>query len=231
MDEQRLRRLCLFAGGCVLFFLATQLFQAIAYWVWLPEAQTASQELLQRTLALDRARALFVMFGIVALLGAYVVLALLRFRAAPAASILGVIFGALFVSAELFYRSLDFFVVSLHWAADYRLSELSRDLLLQRYELWSQMVQAWYFPLQLSHMLAAICFLIATWRVFGRWAWLAPAAFGLNSIRLVARTLNSFAGQHWLAAFNRLPLYFATVALVNGMLAAWFFWMSRDPAR
>lgn len=121
-------------------------------------------------------------------------------------------------------------MVSLHWANDYRLSDLGRDLIVQRCQLWNQMVQGWYFPLLLAHLLASVCFLIATWRMTGRWAWLAPAAFGLNAIRLLARMLNSFAGQNWLAPFNGLALYFTLVAIINGMLAAWFFWLAQAPA-
>jgi hypothetical protein len=83
------------------------------------------------------------MGGIVALLFPYVTIALTRFRVAPASYVLGVIFGTLFVTAELFHRSLDVFVISMHWATDYRLSDTGRDLIIQRYELWNQMIQGW----------------------------------------------------------------------------------------
>jgi hypothetical protein len=224
MEASRLPRLYRLAGFCVLFFLFAQIFQALCYWLWLPDAQSLSQDLLQRTLVLDRVRSLLVMGGIVALLLPYVTIALARFPKASAASVLGVIFGTLFVAAELFHRSLDFFVISLRWATAYRISDLGRDLILQRFELWNQVVQGWYFPLLLTHLLASICFLVATWEKAGRGWWLAPAAFALNAARLLGRILSTFAGQAWLAAFNDLPVYFTLVAITNAMLAAWFFW-------
>jgi hypothetical protein len=33
-------------------------------------------------------------------------------------------------------------------------------------------------------------------------------------------------GRGWLAAFNSLPLYFTPVAVIQVMLAVWFFWMA-----
>jgi hypothetical protein len=80
----------------------------------------------------------------------------------------------------------------------------------------------------LAHLLASICFLIATWRGVGRWSWLAPAAFGLNALRLLGRLLSTFAGQSWLDAFNGMPLHFILVVPINGMLAAWFFWLATE---
>lgn len=224
MEASNLQRLYRVAGFCVLLFLFAQVFQALCHWLWLPDAQTLPQDLLQRTLVLDRVRSLLIMGGIVALLLPYVTIALARFHKAPAVSVLGVIFGTLFVAAELFHRSLDFFVISMRWAADYQASDLSRDLILQRYGLWNQMVQGWYFPLMLAHLLASICFLVATWEKAGRWWWLAPAAFALNATRLLGRILSTFAGQGWLTSFNDMPVYFTLVAIINAMLAAWFFW-------
>src|SRR5580704_5518920 len=215
MEVDRFKRLYRMAGFCVLLFLLAQIFQALCYWLWLPEAKSLSQELIQRTSILDRTRSLLVMGGILTLLIPYVAILLARFRAAPAASVLGVIFGTMFVAAELFHRSLDFFVISLHWSGEYQASPLARDMIIQRCELWNQLVQGWYFPLLLAHVLASICFVVATWERRGRWWWLAPAAFAVNAVRLLGRVLSMFAGQSWLSPLNGLPIYFPLVAIIN----------------
>jgi len=142
--------------------------------------------------------------------------------------VLGLIFGTIFVLTELIHRSFDFFVISVRWAHEYQVTQLTRDVIALRYDIWNQFAHAWYFPLMLSFLLASLCLATATWQRLGKWWWLAPAAFLLNALRLLGRLLSNFAGQSWLDAFNNLPLYFTMVVVINGMLAAWLFLQSEE---
>jgi hypothetical protein len=76
--------------------------------------------------------------------------------------------------------------------------------------MWNDMMLGWNFPLRLSAFLASCTFVVATSNEKAGWYRLGQIAFVLNSLRLLGRLLSTFAGQHWLDAFNN-TFYFPAV--------------------
>lgn len=226
LSSSRAARHLRLAGLGLCVFLATQLFQALCFFFWLPEAQTAAADLTLRLGWLDRTRALAVLAGILALTVTYAVVALDRFARAPLASVLGLVFALFFIVLELAHRGIDFALVSQQWAPAFAAAAgpAERALLLERHALWSGVTGALYLPLMLSGLLAWSCFAVATWRGAGRWAPLAPLAFSLNALRTLGRLLGSYTDLPGMGVFDSLPVYVVLVFLINGLLAAWLFW-------
>jgi hypothetical protein len=217
------------AGFCVLAFLASQIFQEVAYRFLIPDAQKPEQQLANYRLPADRLRAMVVGGGILFLMVPYVTIALRYSAQAPVASVLGLAFGLGFVGCEIAHRSLDFFLIGDRWANRFsQAADSERAAILDRFALWGDISRAWYFPLLLAHFLASCCFLTAMSSNEERAGWqtLGPAAFALNALRLVGRLASMFAGQKWLDALNN-RLYFPAVLVVNALLASWFFALAR----
>jgi hypothetical protein len=119
----------------VLAFVAAQAFQEPTYHLWIPAARGPAAELGNYLLPVDEVRAMLIGATVLLLLVPYVVVALRYFHAAPVASVLGLIFGTGFVAAETVHRSLDFFMVG-GWARQFQASDETRDVIVQRYQLW-----------------------------------------------------------------------------------------------
>lgn len=215
---------------CILLFLAAQSFQEIAYRFWIPATHTPADELLNYLLPVDKVRALLIMGTIVGLIVPFTVIAIRYYKRAPLASIVGLVFGTAFIGFELAQRSIDFFVVGQGWAREFaQASGGTRDLVLQRFVRWNEIVRGWYFPLMLSYLVASCAFAMAalTDRHRGRWYYLAPVAYLLNALRLLGRILSTFAGQHWLDGLND-KLYFPIVFLINLLVLSWFLVLARE---
>jgi len=219
-----------FAGAmCLVFFLASQAFQEVAYHFWIPAPRNPHDELLIYLLRIDQVRSLFVLAGILALAVPFGVIAIRCFRAAPLASTLGLIFGAAFIFFELSERAVEIFVVGQNWANGFSraLSASESEAILRRFAAWNEAAAALTFCLRLSYLLGSLAFARATWKAEApaRWGWLATVAFLLNALRLLARLLSTFAAQKWLNGFND-QLYFPAVFAIMGMLTVWFFLMA-----
>jgi len=204
----------LLAGCCVVLFILAQTFQEVAYDIWIPESRSPQQDLSIFLMPVDRARALLILATIVVLIVPFIVIAIRCFELAPVASIVGLIFGSAFIGFEMVHRSADFFVIGSNWASHFAhaASDAERDTVLHRFALWNEMIKGWFFPQLLSFLICSVSFAIATWkdsRARGAWRCLAPLAFALAVLRLLARLLSSYAGPrwHWLDGFNG-PLYF-----------------------
>jgi hypothetical protein len=228
-----LKRRYLVAGICIGLFLAAQTFQELAYRFWIPESHSPQDELLTYLLPMDRVRATLIMSTIVVLIVPFVVIALRYFKAAPVISTLGLVFGAAFIGFEISHRSVDLFVVGTKWARQFAQTGagVEREAILQRFALWNEIAQGWYFPLMLSYLLCSCSFALATWkdRTRGGWYLLAPIAYALNALRLLGRILSNYAGQSWLDGLNG-SLYFPVVFTVNTLLLIWFFLLARHAA-
>ncbi len=211
-------------------FLAAQTFQQLAYRFWIPVSHNAADDLLAYLLPVDEIRSLFIMMGIILLIVPFCVIFLRYRNRAPLASIIGLIFGGAFVGFELSHRSVDFFVIGQQWAWQFAsTSGAAPEVILHRFAVWNGIVRGWYFPLLLSYLLASCAFAVATWtdRNRGRWYWLAPVAYVLNALRLLARILSTFAGQRWLNGLND-KLYFPIVFLINTLVLIWFLVLARE---
>lgn len=220
-----------FAAFCILLFIAAQTFQELAYRLWIPNSRGPQDDLLIYLLPIDRVRAVLIAATIVGLIVPFVVITIRYFKVAPLASIVGVIFGAAFIGFELSHRALDFFLIGGKWAPQFAaaVSTTDRDLILQHFAIWNDVAHAWYFPIMLTFLLASCAFAIATWtdKDRGRWYFLAPLAYSLNALRLLARMLSTFGGQTWLDGFND-KLYFPAVLVMNTLLVMWFIVLARE---
>jgi len=216
------------AALCVLAFILAQIFQELASLFWIPSPHSPQDDLLTRLMAVDQVRALLLMSSILFLTVPYTVLALRYRKVAPVVSMLGLIFAVAFVGFEISARSIDFFVVGRHWAHQFHDAAAgpTRDAMLQRFALWNEIVEGWYFPLMLAYLLASCSFAFATLKDSDRWHKVATLAFSLNALRLLGRILSTFAGQTWLSGLND-KFYFPVVFVINVLLMAWFFHLAR----
>lgn len=217
-------------GTCL--FLATQVFQALCFYLWMPEAQSAAADYATRLSPLDRARALAVLGGILALAVTYTVVALAHLQRAPLAASLGLAFMLFFVLIELALRGVDYALVSREWASAWAAasSEPERELLLARHALWGSITHAVYLPLMLSGLLAWTCLAVATWGGTGAWAFLGPLALGANALRTLGRLAASYTDMPGLGFLDSLHVYVVLVLLINGTLAVWLCWRARVAA-
>jgi hypothetical protein len=219
------------SGFCMLLFIAAQAFQEFAYRFWIPVSHGLQDDLLIYLLPIDKVRAILIMCTIVVLIVPFVVIALRYFKIAPLASVLGLIFGTAFIGFELAHRSVDVFVIGAKWARQFASAPpgAGREVVLQHFAVWNEMVQGWFFPLMVSYLLASCSFAIATWtdKNRGGWYYLAPVAYGLNALRLLGRILSTFVGQKWLDGLND-RFYFPGVLTINSLLVIWFFVQAKD---
>ena len=181
-------------------------------------------QILIRLQYADRLRGACVLLGILLLLLAYYGIAFRRLACKPATSLLALMFSILFVSTELCYRTVDLFVVSMRWAPQYFVTSslATRGVISGRIQVWDEVVAGWYFLLLFAHLLASLFFFAATWDRTNRWNQAVAFAFSLNSVRIVGRLLEGYAGQKWLEPFNT-HLYYPLHLIIFGMVALWLW--------
>jgi hypothetical protein len=180
----------LVAGLCVVCFILAQAFQELAYRLSIPTTSTLEDQLQAYLLPIDQARALAVAATILLLLVPYVVIAMRYIEVAPLASVRGLIFGAAFVGCEISYRSVEFLLVGMKWAREFQnASGIEREVILQRFTIWSDLVRGWYFPLLLAYMLGSCCFLAATWHDLTKGAWYRLGTTGVQRLTTAIRKL------------------------------------------
>ena len=226
-QEHRRYRL---AGLCVLFFIAAQAFQELAFRFWIPASQGPEQELLAYLLPINRVRALLILASILLLTIPFITIAIRYWRATPIAAASGLIAGVGFVMFEFMVRSVDFIVVGQSWAnaLNRSASPEEKAMIVSRYVIWGDIARGLYFGLLLSFFLASCAFFYATLRDHDRWSRIASIAFALNALRLLGRLSSTFAGQAWLDSLNN-SAYFPAVFTINCLLAVWLFHLAKHP--
>lgn len=218
--------LILGAAGAASFVVA-QLLQRF-YLRGALDAREPAAAILLRLGMDDQLRSGLVLLTILALLPAYAALALATFRRRPAAALMGLLFGAGFVAAEVAYRSVDLLLVSRGWSAAFAAAgpEL-RATLLDRVAVWEGAVAAWYFPLLLAHGLSALAFAVAvSWGT--PWDRALVVTLVANAIRALGRILQMHAGLTALAPVNG-ALYLPVTVATYGLVAAWLVRAARRP--
>jgi hypothetical protein len=216
-----------FATACCAYYVIAQVIQEAAFRNGINDAATGEQGILQRLLPLDQFRLVVILLSFFPILVAFAAVALRRIRLSLAASLLGFTFSFLFVTAEVSARSIDLFLVSRRWAAEYHsaASPVIRQLIAGRIQLWEESVGAFYFVLLSGHLLASTCFAIATWDD-DRWNRIVAIAFIVNAVRLASRIAEGYLRQRWLDPVND-AMYFPAVALIFGTLTAWLWKQTR----
>jgi hypothetical protein len=165
---------------------------------------------------------------------AYVALAGALWVRAPAASVVGLLFGLLFSALEGAYRSIDLFAAG-RWAADFvaTTDAARRVALVERFELWDGVIVALALPLLGAHALASGAFAIAVGRGAQRpdsWDRVLEIALVANAVRALLRILEMHAGVAFLAPFNA-ALYLPVMLFTYGALAAWLARAAVDRAQ
>ncbi len=134
-------------------------------------------------------------------------------------SLSALIFLLLFCFFEIFYRSIELFMVVPVWGPDIIQAQGDhREKLLDQYSIWDSFVSAVYFPLLFSQLLGCMIFIYLASKANSR---LFMLAMILNTIRLVLRLcenvglpeLNIFSGS-W---------YFPPVAVIFIILILWSY--------
>jgi hypothetical protein len=212
-------------AACCVYYIAAQLIQEITFHIGLNDSAVGEAEILQRLTSLDHLRAVLLLLGFtfIPIITAFAGVSLRRYRIRPAASVLGLGFSFLFVASEMSVRSIDLFLVSQSWATEYQAatSEALKREIAARIQFWDDSVTAFYFALLGVHLLASVCFALATWDK-RKWDRLAAAGFAASALETVGRLAEGYLGQAWLDGFNHAT-YFPVVLLSFGTLAVWLW--------
>ncbi|WP_394839469.1 hypothetical protein LVJ94_21515 [Pendulispora rubella] len=226
-EQSRLRLSHLGAACAFIYVLAAGVQQVILG--HFPAHPSPAQALLIRCETIDLLRATLILLAILMGMVVFVAIAAHRVRSSPGAVLLGLPFAVLWVALELWYRSIDLFVVSLQWARAYRVAtdDALEQQLLERTIQWDGIVTALYFPLLLVLLVAVICFAFAL-GTEPRWKVRVPAlGWSLYGTTVLARILGGYAGLAWLEPFNDRA-YFPAVILAYGTTAIWL-WSEGPP--
>jgi hypothetical protein len=215
-----------FGAVCCGYYVTAQFIQELTFHFGINDSAVGEAEILQRLTRLDQVRAILILLGFtfIPIITAFAGVALCRYRLRPAASLLGFAFAVLFVAAEMSVRSIDYFLVSRHWAVAYRAasSPAVQQVFADRIASWDASVGALYFALLGVHLLSSICFAIAIWDGHDIWNRLVALGFAATAFEGVGRLAEGYLGQGWLDGVNH-ALYFPVVVLSFGTLAVWLW--------
>jgi hypothetical protein len=222
-----------FGAACCVYYIAAQLVQQLSIYLGINDSATGEAEILQRLTTLDQLRAVLILLGftLIPIVTAFAGVALRRFRFRPAASLLGFAFAVLFVASEMSVRSIDFFLVSRNWAAEYGAAPSAlKAAILERISVWDGAVGAFYFALLAVHMLSSICFAIAVWDRNERWSLAAALGFAAAAMTGIGRLLEGYLGQSWMDGLNH-AVYIPVVVVNFGTLGAWLWRQAKEAGK
>jgi hypothetical protein len=207
------------AAIVALGYVAIQAFQWYAF-AHLPPAPTPAAQLLQGPLPLNLARAALMLLAFPGLLYLFAVTCAIVQRRHPARALAAFVGFFVFCLLEILLRSVEFFYVFGHLPAQYAAagSALERAHVLEAQATFGAVQFALYFPLGMAWLAGSV--LVCAGLGGRRLDWLAQAAFGLNALRLLLRTLDAYVlGLKFDALYD--VLYLPLVVLTFVPLAAW----------
>jgi len=228
-ERSRLRLSYLGAACAVIYVLAAAV-QKVVHGHF-PANPPPAQAILIRGQAIDVLRATLVLLAITLSMMVFVAIAIHRVRRSPGAVLLGLPFAVLWIALELWYRSLDLFVVSLQWARAYGAAsdEALQRQLLERTIQWDDIVVALYFPLLIVLLVAVICFACALWTAPRRMVRASAFGWSIYGATVLSRILGGYAGLVCLEPFNE-HAYFPAAVLAYGTTAIWLWNEARSSA-
>lgn len=215
-------RFCKFAGACAIFYIAAQSFQEVVFRML--KAGDPLQSIATRATPLDQLHALLILLGIFLCIPLFGALTLRLYSRSPISAALGFTFGFFFVICEVLYRSVDLFVASRQWAAQYMAAESQavRAVLAVRIQTWDEVVSGWYFGLLLAVLATSVSFAIAAWsRQDRKDQWLS-FVFQFDALRTLIRLAGEFGGIDSLMRIT-YAIYFPGVLITFGYFAFWLF--------
>ena len=138
-----------FAGACAFLYVSAQAFQEIVFVLYGDHEENFEASILQRLNGADQARALILLISFFGLLVVFSAITMRCSRRTPGPSVFGLVCGCLWITAELFYRTVDLFLVTKVWASEYqRIGAGSQQTAIGQWiHNWDQFVWAWYFVL------------------------------------------------------------------------------------
>jgi len=215
---------------CCAYYVAAQLFQEISFHLGIHDSASGEAEILQRLTRFDQFRLILILLGfsVIPIITAYAGVALRRYQVRPGASLLGFTFSILFVGSEASVRSIDFFLISRRWVVTYQATALEsvRQAIASRIQVWDDAIAAFYFALLGVHMLASLCFAVATWD-HDKWDIIVALGFCVSALGSAGRLAEGYLGQRWLGHLNNAA-YFAVVLFSFGTLGLWLWWQAQS---
>jgi hypothetical protein len=221
-------RLSYFGGLAATGYVAAAVAQRVIRALFLGSRESPAEAILVRVQTADQVRATLVLVSIFLSLVVFVAIGINRVKRAPGAVALGLASGVLFVAMEIWYRSIDLFLVSQRWAHAYRQAniETPKQQLLQRVTDWEHLVEALYFSLLLALFLSVTSFAVALGRDSNRWVRLACLGWVLYGASVLLRLLGGYAGLDWLEPFNS-QAYLPCAVAGYGLTALWLWHEAR----
>lgn len=138
------------------FYLAAQIFQQIILRVGpLSTAAGLEETIISGQHPLNIARLFLVLLSMFCMVAGYLILSLHFYEKAPLLSILSFVFFFIFCLFEIDYRSVELFQVVTVWGKEFTDSlPGERALLLGKFRSFNESVNAIYFPLLFSQLIA-----------------------------------------------------------------------------
>jgi hypothetical protein len=226
------RRLYLVGSIAAFAYAGAQVFQWALLLVTGPPPSAAAA-LQARLSSLDVARAFVVWLSFWALPITFYALYTRLIAKRPGWARLGLGASMFFVSSELFYRTIDLFVVTQHWTVRWAgATGPARAALAERIAVWDELVLGWYVMLLTAHFIGLAAFACAIDRR-GAWldrvAWLSLAAYaGVTGMRLVAYPVSALEP---ICTQLYFPTAVACFASAGGLLCAASRDRSPEPGR
>lgn len=200
-------------------YIAIQSFQWFVF-AQLPEPLDPAQGLLQGAAPLNVTRAVLMLLSFFGLVYLALVACGILYRRRPAMAITAFLGFFTFCLLEVMLRSVELFYIYLRLPAQYlaETDPVARAALLDIPAVFGAVQYALYFPLGLSWIAGSL--LLCLGLGGGRYDWLARFAFGLNALRLILRTIDTYiVGPRYDALYGEL--YLPLVFLTFGPIALW----------
>jgi hypothetical protein len=210
-----------FAGACAFLYVSAQAFQEIVFDLYGDHEENFEASIHQRLNGADQARALILLISFFGLLVVFSAITMRCSRRTPGPSVFGLVCGCLWITAELFYRTVDLFLVTKVWTSEYqRIGTGSQQTVIGQWiHNWDQFVWAWYFVLLAAFFVSSISLGLAV-RGTQRTDNIMSILFFANGVLMLGRLLAEYAGQSWLSVFNN-AFYFPVTVAVFGFLGFW----------
>lgn len=208
------------------YYLLAQTVQVVLRWTILPWAAALDESIVSDQHPLNYVRAVLVLTSMFVMVPGFLILSLSFYRERALLGLVAAVFFLFFCLFEVTYRSIELFQVTATWGAEYASAAPSaRVELLPKFEIFYGAVEALYFPLLVSFLVASACLFFAA---IGNPAHrLIAIGMGIHVLQQIAR-LTSYAGVE---ALNPAltATYFPIVVIVFGSALLWTFKRLRSP--
>jgi hypothetical protein len=208
------------------FYIFAQLYQQfVLRWGPMASASGLQEMLIAGQDPLNYIRLVLILLSMFLMVAGSLILCLHFYPASPVLSILAFVFFLFFCLFEIGYRSVHLFQVTAVWGRDFaQATPEERASLLPRFQDFFGMVNAIYFPLLFSFLLASAFLFIASLK--DSRSRLITAAMGIHIIQQLSR-LSAYTPFAFLDVLSGI-WYFPLVAAAFGLKIFWAIRLSRS---